>query len=281
MRRLAKIALFLTVSAVLMVALTACGEDKAVDLEPKIAPPAIQQKGVLLAGVDLSTPPFAGVDEGQRAGIDIDVASAIAGSLGLEVEFVDVKPSEAATALAEGKVDLVLSVPLTTADLARVSSAGTYLYDGPAFFASAEESASAEATLTLDTVRAEKFGAQEESESYWFLQQEFGPQMVEGYDSLRQALAALADDNVEIVAGDALVGSYIAQDFTSVRMVGQLTDAQPLAVVVTPENEALNQAVRETLDEMAAGGVIDAILRKWVPGMPQLRVAEEQATPEQ
>lgn len=278
MRRVLRVALFAAVSLVLLVALTACAKEKTAEVEPKIKPPAIQQEGVLVAGVDLSTPPFAGVDKGERAGIDIDVASALAGSLGLEVKFVDVQPSEAATALAEGKVDVVLSVPLATADLARISSAGTYLHDGPAFFQALDASGSVEPTLTLESVEADKYGAQEESEAFWILQQEFGPEMVEGYESLRAALVALDEGKVDVVGGDAIVGGYILQDFEDLHLVGQVVDAQPLAIAVSPDNESLGEALRSSLDEMAAGGVIEAIMRKWVPGLPGLRTADASQT---
>lgn len=277
MRRVARVALSLAVSLVLLVALSACSKDKVAETEPKVTPPAIKQEGVLLAGVDLSTPPFAGEDDGEKAGIDIDVASALAGSLGLEVEFVDVKPSEAATALAEGKVDVVLSVPLATADLTRMSSAGTYLHDGPAFFAKVDATSSVEPTVTLDNVDVDKFAAQKESEAYWILQQDFGPSMVKDYDSLRDAMTALAEGEVAMVAGDAIVGSYIAQDIEGVSLVGQLMDAQPVAIAVAPDNTTLSDALRESLDGMAAGGVIEAILKKWVPGLTGLRSADASA----
>ena len=80
----------------------ACAPKPEPKPEPKMAPPAVKTAGVLVAGVDLDVPPFAGVDQGKQAGIDVDVAAAIADRLGLAVSYVDVKPSEAASALAEG-----------------------------------------------------------------------------------------------------------------------------------------------------------------------------------
>ncbi len=83
--------------------LSACKKkDTSSAIQPQVTPPAIKEAGTLRVGVDLAYPPFAGEDNGQKVGIDIDVASALAERLGLKVALVDVKASEAATALADG-----------------------------------------------------------------------------------------------------------------------------------------------------------------------------------
>ncbi len=257
-----------------------CGSKKPVAVEPKIAPPAIAKAGVLAAGVDLSQPPFAGVDGGRRAGMDVDVAAALADKLGVKVTYVDVKPSEAASALAEGKVDCVLSVSLADASLSRVTIAGTYADDAPAFFVSREGTASVEPSITLDSLNVPVVAAQQGSPAFWALQSELGSEGVKPYESIRAALEDLDAGDVELVAGDAFVGSYIARDLPTVRYAGQLATATPLGVAVAADNVALQDAVREALDTMAADGLLDAIRRKWVGELPELRVdrGEESTT---
>jgi polar amino acid transport system substrate-binding protein len=119
--------------AIVALTLGACDSPPppAANLRPKITPPAIRQAGTLRVGVDLSYPPFAGVEQAKKAGIDVEVASALAGRLGLEVEFVDVKASQVATALAQDDVDIALSAPFTADVITRATVAGTYLSDGP------------------------------------------------------------------------------------------------------------------------------------------------------
>ena len=54
-------------------------------------------------GVDLDYPPFAGEDKGEEAGIDVDVAAAVAESSVSSLRARRAStPSEAATALADG-----------------------------------------------------------------------------------------------------------------------------------------------------------------------------------
>jgi len=246
-------------------------EPEAPKPEAKITPPAVKTAGVLVAGVDLSTPPFAGADQGKQVGIDVDVASALAERLGVAVKLVDVKPAEAATALAAGKVDVVLSVPIASSDLSQLSLAGSYLADAPGFFVSTDAE-SVVPSMTLSTVKAPKVGVQTESESYWLIRHQLDPDAVEPYASLREAIQALSDGKIELVAGDALIAAYIARDFPKVHFAGQLAGGSPLAVAVAVENTTLSDAVRTELDALAADGVLDTIRRKWVGDLPELEV---------
>lgn len=244
----------------------------------KVAPPAVKEGGKLRVGVDLSYPPFAGTDNGKQAGLDIDVANAVAGKLGLSVVVVDVKPSDAATALADGKVDAVFSVPLSEAALTSVSLAGSYVTDGPAFFIATDSTASVEPSLTLSAITASPIAAQQGSVAYWRLLSEFDEDGVKAYPELRQALTALMNGETQVVAGDALVGGYIIRDMPTVHLAGQLEPAMPLGVAVLADNTELGDAVRSALDELAADGVLETIRAKWVGELPKLETPASSET---
>jgi polar amino acid transport system substrate-binding protein len=260
--------------AALMIAVLAftagCAAEKPAEpfVEPKVSPPAITEVGVLAVGVDLELPPFAGVDKGREAGLDIDVAAALATELGLDLRLVQVAPSEATTALADGTVDIVMSMPLSEETVLGASLAGTYITDGPAFFASAEETA----TLTLEGIGGRSVAAQEGSMAYWLLEYALGEDAIQTFPTLREAFEAAEAGDVDVVAGDALIGAYIARDFEDVRFAGQIGPAAPLGIAVAQENPDLGDAVRGALDALAADGVLDAIRTNWVGDLPPLEV---------
>lgn len=259
----------ISVAAILATSLMLAGCSPAVEeptVEPKVAPPAISDAGVLRAGVDLDYPPFAGTDKGREAGIDIDVASALATELGLTLETVQVAPSEAATALAEGRADIVLSVPATEDVLTGATFAGGYVSDGPVFYSAAE----ATETVTLDDVGGRAMGAQTGSAAYWLLTYEFGEDAVMSFSTLREAFEAARDGQIEIIGADGIIGAYIAQDYEGIRYAGQIAPAAQLGVAVAAENTTLEQAVRDALDGLAARGVLETIRAKWAVGLPVL-----------
>lgn len=273
---------FRRLAVVLVVLLTVAGcaqkTDEEPQLSPKIAPPAIGKEATLRAGVDLSHPPFSGEDGEDRAGIDIDVAAALASELGLVLETVDVPASEQATALAGGDVDIMMSVPFTEEVMTNMTLAGAYAVNGSAFFVASEDTATAAAQqLTIADMGGKKVGAQEGSPSYWALEYELGEGGVQAYPTLRAALEALQAGEVDIVAGDAMIAAYIARDLDGVAYAGQLAPGVQLGIGVVPENTELEQAVRTALDKLAADGVLDTIRSKWVGDLPQLQSMETTA----
>ena len=266
----------------LVLLVSGCSQPAQPALQPKLGPPAIKVPGVLRVGVDPGYPPFAGVAKGQQAGIDVDVAQALATRLGLKAQLVDVKPSEIATALSDGIVDVALSAPFSAAVLSRDSIAGTYLSDGPAVFVARESTVSVPATVTAPWLATVRTGAQVSSPSYWLLAQQIGAESISPFPTLRGALEALSAGSVQAVVGDGLVGAYIARDLPGVRYVGQLAPASPVGVAVSADDAKLADAVRAALDSMAGDGVLSAIRTKWVGDLPAFAVpvaADETATP--
>ncbi len=241
-------------------------------LQPKVAPPVIATEGVLTVGADLSYPPFAGVDEGVNAGIDIDVAAAIAERLGLRLEIVDIKPNEMTAALNEGTVDIMLGgIAITDAVLADVSTAGSYLIDGPGIF-SVVGAESNPTTLTAGDLPGKRVAAQDGSPAFWKLEADYGEGFAASYPTLKAAFDALVAGEADVVVGDAAVGAYIARDYPSIAFAGQLGTAQPIGIAVKKDATELEAEIRGALDALAADGTLDTIRRKWLGDLPALTV---------
>ncbi|MDP2299443.1 MAG: ABC transporter substrate-binding protein [Coriobacteriia bacterium] len=270
------IALSLALALVLAGAVAGCSkEPEAPVLDPTVAPPVIGTAGVLRVGVDLEYPPFGGADQGVDAGIDVDAAAAIAERLGLKLELVSLEAGQVASAVNDGRVDIALgATPITEAVLADISTAGSYLIDGPALF-SIVESGTPAPTHALDTLGGLRVAAQKESAAFWAIEADYGEGYVTGFDTLRAAFDALVAGEVDVVAGDAAVGAYIARDFDDIRIVGQVGSATPLGVVVKKDATELEAEVRSVLDTLSAEGVLGTITRKWLGEFPTLEVAAE------
>lgn len=266
------------VAAVLLFGAAGCTPKPAEKATPKIAPPVVGKAGVLRAGVDLTYPPFGGADKGVNAGLDVDVAAALAERLGLTLELSSVQPSMAVSALESGTVDVVIAaLPIDGELLADVTFAGSYVADGPCFFVAAEadagtDTAAAVETLTLDTLGERAIGVQEGSASYWLVEDRLGEGTAIKFPTLREAIEALDSGTISVAIGDGMAGGYIARDFPRVRFAGQASTARPLGVAVRKDATELETAVREVLDALAADGVLDQLRSKWVTPLPELAV---------
>ncbi len=264
---------FALAALVTAVALSACAPKPEETMTPRVKPPVVAEAGILRAGVDLGYPPFGGTDKGVQAGLDLDVAAAIADRLGLRLEVVSVTASDLVGALESRKVDVVAAaLPITDVLLTDVTFAGTYVTDGPVFFAPASEVG----TLSLEVIGGRTIGVQQGSESFWMLEDALGEGAATTFKSVREAFLALEAGTVDVVVADGIVGSYIARDFPGVAFAGQAAPARPLGVAVRKDSGELEKAVRGALDSLAADGVLGQLRSKWATPLPELAVPRGQ-----
>lgn len=262
----------------LVVALGACGKKEAdtPKLDPKIAPPLIGEAGTLRVGLDTDYVPFCGTVEDGYAGLDVDLSAALAERLGLKLEIIDVKQDAIGSALESGTVDIVLGgTPMSAAALASVSTAGSYLVDGPAIFA-IETSESVVPTITVSQLSGLRVAVQNESVSFWTFEFDYGEGFAIPYATLREAFEAVKAGQADVVVGDAAVCAYIARDFPEFGFAGQFGSAQPIGIAVKKDAVELEQEIRATLDAISADGVLSSITKKWLGTFPALQVEQTQ-----
>ena len=74
----------------------------------------IRQRGALLAGIDVSSPPFTFLDpaKGHVTGVNVDIAREIAKRLDVELRLIPVTPSNRIPRLNNGEIDFIAS-PMT------------------------------------------------------------------------------------------------------------------------------------------------------------------------
>jgi polar amino acid transport system substrate-binding protein len=245
----------------LSVVAAGCGSKAAEQtVVPKIKPPAIGKAGVLRAVVDMSYPPFGGSAKGKKAGLDIDVASALAQKLGLKLEIVESTPSDGATKLRDGAADVMLGgVSIDQAVQLEVAFAGSYVSDAPAVFSTKEAT-----SATIGTLAGAKVAAQQDSLAYWLLTEEYGEGTILAFPTLQEAFSAVLGGQADYAVGDGIVGSYMVRQFPTMRMNGQIAPSVPVGVSVGREAAELEQAVRVALDDLASEGVLETLRRKWL-----------------
>lgn len=78
--------------------------------------PAAGTNGVLVVGLSSGGFPFAAVQDGERAGFDIELARRFGAALGKEVQFADQEFGGLIAALVSGKVDIIIADMFVTAE---------------------------------------------------------------------------------------------------------------------------------------------------------------------
>ena len=233
---------------------------------PRLSPPIIARPAVLRAVVDLSYPPFAGTVNGQKVGLDVDVAAAIADQLGLRLELIDATPTVGAALVRAGTADIVLGdLTVDTAVASQLAFAGTYISDGPAVFAPTG------ASVEVSDLSSKRVAVQKGSAAYWALLDEYGQTPLVVTASLLDAMKAVSSGNADVAAGDALTGAYMLRGLPKLKYVGQIGTATPVGVGVSESKARLETEVRKILDRLASQGVLTTLRRKWVGDLPALK----------
>lgn len=248
----------------LAMALAGCSQTSAYTpetLTPTVSSPTIGKDGTLRVGVGGGAPFIVASSDATSSGLDIDVAAAIAGQLGLKLEVVPLGSSASEvdidSALKKGGVDIVMSA--TSSDKSgSVWVSDPYTQTGVALFAP-------EGTAAPTRDSSPEIAAQSSSTSAWAVTNAFGDDALVAKADLLSALSAIETKDAQYVAADAVIGTYAA--------LGQNVDVQPVAmlgsvggygVAVAADNADLQKAVSDALAAISGNGVVSTICSKWL-----------------
>lgn len=254
-------ALACVIVACLSVALVGCQSQsyKPEGKSQTVSSTALGTDGTLRVGVNASSAPLAGQTSSSSriVGIDVDVAAYIADQLGCKVEIVDVG-NDPASALSDGRVDVVLGVDASSEDAGYWKSPA-YLESGVALFGTASESA----VPTTDS--KPKIAAQASSKSSWRVTNLFGDESLVVQSDLKSAFDALDKGSARYAAADAVVGTYVAHsNGCDDKIVALLQDPSGYCAAVADKNTELQGAITSAVDKLVKGGVMNIIEAKWL-----------------
>ena len=225
---------------------------------PAVTPPAILKEGTLTVGLRSNAiAPLSIIGEGNSAmGIDVDLASALAGELGLKVAFTSV--SDPAEALGKS-CDIVMSAQAS--DDGSTTIVGSYAETAAALFRKGDGG-----IIDFSELDGKTVALQEGSVSQQALRATAALVTEQPYASLNEAFAALDEGRVDFVLCEAYPGAYLAASFGGISLVGTLDVPASTGIAVAPDNAALQAAVQSALESVRGNGAMDLIRSKWIGG---------------
>jgi polar amino acid transport system substrate-binding protein len=277
--------LIVSVMAVGLMALTGCGsdsldnsEDKGGDVKASVdedaaalVPKAIKDKGTLTVGTDASYAPneFLAGDGKTIQGFDIDLFTAVAKKLDLEVKFQNAKFDSIITGVQGGKYDVGVSSftvnpeRLEQATMVSYFNAGTQWATAPGNPKDVDVEKPCAATVAVQkgTVQQEedlppKIAACKQAGTPMR-----DPLVYEGQD---QATAAVISGKADAVLADSPVLAYAAeQSDGKLELLGDIYDAAPYGYVLSKDQADMGEAVVAALESLAEDGGYEKALEDW------------------
>ena len=218
--------------------------------------------GKLTMSTNAAFPPYEmTTDAGGFEGIDVEIATAIAEKLGLELQIDDMDFDAALLAAQQGKSDLVMAgVTVTDERLAVMDFSDSYA-TGIQSVIVPEGSDIA----TLDDLAGKLIGTQRGTTGYIYCSDEFGEDSVIAYDNGLTAVQALNNGQVDCVVIDNAPAQAFVEANPGLSILDTDYAVEDYAIGITKGNTALLDAINTALAELTADGTIQAIVDKYIP----------------
>lgn len=223
----------------------------------------VKAKGVLVAGVKDSLPPFGYIDEKSReiVGYDIDFIQAIAGKLGVRVELKPVTSASRMPQLQEGNIDIIAATMTKNPERAKqIDFSHTYFFTGQKFITKKGS------VNTLQDLEGKKIGTAKGSTSEQNVKQAIPSATVLSFDDYPQAFLALQQGKVAAVTTDeAILAGILAKAPNKEQFeipALQISD-EPYGLGMRKDDKNFVDFVNKTLIEMEQNGEAKQIFEKW------------------
>ena len=267
--------LAMTMALAMMLSLAACGKKD----EPSVSGSTSTSNGSSVStsasnGADFTTvtagkltmstnaafPPYEMVaDDGSFEGIDVEVAGAIAGKLGLELVVDDMDFDAALLAVQQNKSDIVMAGVTVTEDRQLIMNFSDSYATGVQVVIVKEGS-----DVTLDNLGEKMIGTQLGTTGYIYTSGDYGDDHVTAYDNGASAVQALLNGQVDCVVIDSAPAEAFVAANAGLTILDTEYVTENYAIGVNKDNTALLDAINQALAELTADGTVQAIVDKYI-----------------
>jgi polar amino acid transport system substrate-binding protein len=227
----------------------------------------VKKKGVLVAGVKDSLPPFGSVDPGTKkfAGYDIDFVNHIAKKLGVKVEYKPVSSANRIAMLMENRIDILAATMTKTPERAKqIDFSYTYFLTGQKFLTKKGT------VKTLKDLEGKRVATAKGSTSEQNVKIAIPSAIVLSLDDYPQGILALQQGKVVAVTTDEsiLAGQLgVLEKKSATRGKYEIPDLQismePYGIGMRKGDANFVKFVNDTLLEMEKNGEAKKIFEKW------------------
>ena len=214
----------------------------------------------LIMSTNAAFPPYEMVaDDGSFEGIDVEVAGAIAGKLGLELVVDDMDFDAALLAVQQNKSDIVMAGVTVTEDRQLVMNFSDSYATGVQVVIVKEGS-----DVTLDNLGEKMIGTQRGTTGNIYTTDDYGDDHVTAYDNGASAVQALLNGQVDCVVIDSAPAEAFVAANAGLTILDTEYVTENYAIGVNKDNTALLDAINQALAELTADGTIQAIVDKYI-----------------
>ena len=218
-------------------------------------------EGKLTMSTNAQFPPYEmTTDDGGFEGIDVEIATAIAEKLGLELDILDMDFDSALLAVQQGKSDIVMAGVTVNEDRLLVMDFSTSYANGVQVVIVKEGSG-----ITIDNMGEGLIGTQRGTTGNIYCTDDYGEDHVMAYDDGFTAVQALMNGQVDCVVIDNAPAQEFVKNNAGLEILDTEYANEDYAIGVNKGNTELLDAINGALEELIADGIVQSIVDKYIP----------------
>lgn len=226
--------------------------------------------GVLRMGTNATFPPYEFTDEnGEVAGIDAEIAAAVAEKLGMELDITDMAFESLIPALQAGTIDIVLAGMTVDPERAEQVNFTDSYATGVQVVIIPESSDIApveqeDGSLAVD-LTGKTIGVQTGTTGDLYCTDEYGQENVKQFDNGPLAVAALVNGQIDCVVIDQEPAkNYVAAN-EGLKILDTAYANENYAAAISKDNTELLEQVNAAMQELKDDGTLQSIIDKYIP----------------
>ena len=218
-------------------------------------------EGKLTMSTNAQFPPYEmTTDDGGFEGIDVEIATAIAEKLGLELDILDMDFDSALLAVQQGKSDIVMAGVTVNDDRLLVMDFSTSYANGVQVVIVKEGS-----DITIDNMGEGLIGTQRGTTGNIYCTDDYGEEHVVAYDDGFTAVQALMNGQVDCVVIDNAPAQEFVKNNAGLTILDTEYAVEDYAIGLNKGNTALLNAINGALAELISDGTVQSIVDKYIP----------------
>lgn len=218
-------------------------------------------EGKLTMSTNAQFPPYEmTTDDGGFEGIDVEIATAIAKKLGLELDILDMDFDSALLAVQQGKSDIVMAGVTVNEDRLLVMDFTDSYATGVQVVIVKEGS-----DVTMDNMGEGLIGTQRGTTGNLYCTDDYGEEHVVAYDDGFTAVQALMNGQVDCVVIDNAPAQEFVKNNAGLTILDTEYAVEDYAIGLNKGNTALLDAINGALAELISDGTVQSIVDKYIP----------------
>ena len=220
------------------------------------------EEGKLHMATNAAFPPYEMTDDaGGFEGIDVEIATAIAEKLGLELVVDDMDFSSVIAAVQSGKADIVMAgLTVNEERKKNIDFTDSYATGVQVIIVPEGSEIQSKDDLSSDIL----IGCQEATTGYFYCSEDYGEDAVVAYTNGATAIQALLAGKVDCI----VIDNEPAKQFVAANEGLSILDTEYVtedyAIGISKENNALLDAVNSALNELIEDGTVKTIIEKYI-----------------